>query len=187
MSSTDSSRRPLAAVIVLLAALASLPWQVWHFVIEPQRDKRLETAELELRKIDKRVEQSHAAQRKYAQFHEEVDRLRKEVTHLSRILPRESAETPYPEVLSSAARKYGVTLTSVTPRIPRKDLVYVERRYDLEAAGTLPALVAWLGAFERNRRIVALPRIELCRDGSEWRANAMIVVPYERKELIRVD
>jgi hypothetical protein len=95
--------------------------------------------------------------------------------------PRESADTPYPQVRSNAAENYGVTLTSVAPRIPRKDLAYAERRYDLEAAGPLPALVAWLSAFERNERIVALPRIELRRDGDEWRAKALVVVPYERE------
>jgi hypothetical protein len=105
---------------------------------------------------------------------------------LSRLLPRESADTPYPQVLADTAEKQGVTLISVTPRIPRKGLAYVERRYDLEATGTLPALVAWLGAFERNARLVALPRIELRRDGAEWRANALVVVPYEREGTISV-
>jgi Tfp pilus assembly protein PilO len=181
LKSRDPSRRPLAAVIVLLTALASLPWQIWYFVVEPKREKQLQAVEEDLIEIDKRVEQSHAARRKYAQFHEEVDRLRKEVTLLSRILPRESADAPYPEILSSAAEKYGVMLTSVTPRIPQKDLAYAELRYDLEATGTLPALVAWLSAFERNERIVALPRIELRRDGAEWHAKALVVVPFERE------
>ncbi|PYQ50011.1 MAG: hypothetical protein DMF59_12005 [Acidobacteria bacterium] len=53
----------LAAMIVPLA---------FYIPVYQEREKAVERADEEIRKLDTRIEQAHAAQRKLTQFHEEV-------------------------------------------------------------------------------------------------------------------
>jgi predicted RNase H-like nuclease (RuvC/YqgF family) len=68
----------LAALIVPLAA---------YYPVKQEREKTIETQEKQIKELDMHIEQAKAAERKLAQFHEEVQRLNEEVAKSRRILP----------------------------------------------------------------------------------------------------
>jgi Tfp pilus assembly protein PilO len=178
MTSSQSRTSPVA-VLALLAGIAFLPLQLWFVTLRPARTARLDAAETELSELDKHVEQARAAERKYPQFREEVTRLERERATLSRILPREN-EGSYPASFPEPGT-HAISGMTVHRGLVTADERWIEDRYEVRLAGTLAALTEYLTTFERQTRIVTIPRILLQREGDRWRATAFINFPYERR------
>src|ERR1700730_18224247 len=91
----------LAALIVPLAA---------YYPVNQEREKTIETQEKQIKERDMQIEQAKAAERKLAQFYEEVRRRNGEVAKSRRILPPDPALNEIRDVVDGIAETSGIRI-----------------------------------------------------------------------------
>jgi Tfp pilus assembly protein PilO len=134
----------LAALIVPLAA---------YYPVKQEREKTIETQEKQIKELDMHIEQAKAAERKLAQFHEEVQRLNEEVAKSRRILPPDPALNEIRDVVDGIAETSGIRIDRFQPRqVIRHE--YVEVPIDIEAEGSITAFASFFDALRNKTRII---------------------------------
>ena len=155
----------LAAMIVPLA---------FYIPVYQEREKAVERADEEIRKLDTRIEQAHAAQRKLTQFHEEVEKLNTEIVKLRNILPPEPAVDQIRSSVDAAAQDSGVRIERFQP----KDFVkreYIEVPIDTTAIGNLSQLETFFGRIVNKSRVMNVTEVTLTQvPPGQWRSKFVV-------------
>ncbi|HYS56102.1 MAG TPA: type 4a pilus biogenesis protein PilO [Thermoanaerobaculia bacterium] len=155
----------LAAMIVPLAV---------YLPIYQERERAVERADEQIRKLETRIEQAHAAQQKLSQFHEEVARLNLEITKLRNILPPEPALEQVRNTIDSAAKDSGVAMERFQPKNIIKH-EYVEVPIDTSAVGALHDLETFFGHLANKSRIINVTDVTLTKQSNgQWRSKFLM-------------
>jgi Tfp pilus assembly protein PilO len=165
-------RAPLAASIFVIAGVALVPVYPYIFFVRPDINEQHAAAETQVRELDTKVEQARSAQRKYTQFREELARLDSETEKLRGLLPEEDHLGRQAE---TAAAKHELTLLGIEPLAPVDRDLYRELPHDVALHGSLEPIAAFLRDFDMPTPFATITRIELKRDGEQWRATPRIV------------
>jgi Tfp pilus assembly protein PilO len=148
--------------LAVVAALA-IPPAIYFPTLGAQRDRQIARAETEIADLDRRIEQARAAQRKLAQFHEELQRLNDELAKLRRILPPAMDVDGIRATVEQKAAARGVTLVRFAPR---KD-----QSIDVSLTGGAAAISQFLRDVANASRILDVSYVTLHPDPAGWRAD----------------
>jgi len=155
----------LAAMIVPLA---------FYLPVYQEREKAVARADEEIRKLETRIEQAQAAQRKLTQFHEEVQRLNTEIVKLRNILPPDPAVDQIRNSVGAAAHDSGVHIERFQP----KDTVkreYIEVPIDTTAIGNLSQLETFFERLANNSRVMNVTEVTLTPvPPGQWRSKFVV-------------
>jgi Tfp pilus assembly protein PilO len=155
----------LAALILPLAA---------YYPVNEEREKTIQGLDAQIHELDVHIEQAKAAQRKLAQFHEEVQRLNDEVAKLRRILPPDPALNEIRGVVNETAETSGIHIDRFQPRQAIRH-EYVEVPIDTDAEGSIEALASFFDALRNKTRIINVSDVTLGKaDSSPWRAKFLL-------------
>jgi Tfp pilus assembly protein PilO len=159
-------------LVLVLIALA-LPPAVYFPTFGERREKQ--RRELE-RTIDDRtlhIEQDRAAQRKYTQFREEMQRLDVENEKLRRILPPSFAIGDIATTVQSYATENGIRVERFDARKPvaEKGDPYSFVKIDVQVTGNATATSAFLRRLSNSSQIFNVDATTMRKDPAGWRTD----------------
>ncbi len=159
-------------MIKALAVIATLavPPAIYFPTLGAQRNEQIKRAETEIADLDRRTEQARAAQRKLAQFHDEVQRLGDELGKLRTILPPAMDVDGIRAIVEEKAAARGVTVARFAPR----PATAREQSIDVELTGSAEATARFLRAIQNAARIFDVSHVTLRPDPAGWRTNLVM-------------
>ncbi|HSP17731.1 MAG TPA: type 4a pilus biogenesis protein PilO [Thermoanaerobaculia bacterium] len=155
--------------VLILIALA-LPPTVYFQTLGEKRERQSRMADSAILDLDRRIEQSRAAQRKITQFHEELDRLAVENEKLRRILPPDLSVGEIRALIDANASQTGVRIARFEPRKPVKD-VYTFLSIDMEVIGNAGATSEFLRRTSDATTILNTSAMTIRKDPAGWRTD----------------
>ena len=153
----------LAIVLALVA-----PPAIYFPTVHARHDEELKRVDAELQELDKRIEQARAAQRKTAQFHDEVAKLGEEITKLRTILPPTSSMDALRTLTQARAEAHGLRLTR---------FAVGTNSITAEVIGPADALPDFFRDIANAARIIDVEYVTLRPDPFGWRTD-FVMTPY---------
>jgi Tfp pilus assembly protein PilO len=171
--------KQLALVLIALA----LPPAIYFPTLATRREQQRRELERTVGDLDLHIEQARAAQRKYKQFREELQRLDVENEKLRTILPPALVIGDISATVQSYATENGVQLARFDARQPvaEKDDAYSFVRIEVEVTGAAAATSAFLRRIANSSQIFNVDSTTMRKDPAGWRT-AFVMTAYSMPE-----
>ncbi len=158
--------------ILIALILLAIPPAAYFPTLGARRVQEHQAAYKAVRDLDVRIESARAAQRKLAEFHEELGRLTAENEKLRRILPLALAIDDVRALTGSYAAANGVRFVRFEPRKPvRETPAYDQIEIEVEVTGSGAATAGFLREIENTSRIFHVSAVTMLRDPAGWRTS----------------
>src|SRR5512143_1017302 len=139
---------------------ALLAGAVHWFVLKPMQEE-IAAKKVELEGLNQEIAKGRAAERKLAQFREEVKRLELELTKLLQILPSKRNTEELIKRIETLTRQGDFTLLKFTPGdFVQKDF-YAEWPIDIQIQGTYHNLALFFDRMSRFSRIINVENMKI--------------------------